>query len=153
MRGTDAQAGFVLDASIVMAWAFSDEDHAIARVAAERLGDGFALVPWHFYAEVSNGLATGIRRGRITVDLVRVFEDDLRILDIRTDAIQPGLTRFADEATAASLTAYDASYLLLARDRGLALATIDQRLAAAARQQGVPLLHSPVPGDKPGQYR
>lgn len=136
------EVGFVLDASIVMSWIFNDEDHVIARTAAQRLGDGFALVPWHFHAEVSNGLATGLRRGRISADLVRMFDEDLRILDIRTDVVQPGLSRFVSEAMAASLTAYDVSYLLLARDRGLELATINQHLAAAARQQGVPLLGS-----------
>ena len=37
------------------------------------------------------------------------------------------------------LTAYDVSYLLLARDRGLPLATFDGELAAAARTAGVEL--------------
>lgn len=142
MNRRTQEAGIVLDASIVMSWVFADEDHHVARAAAERLVDGFALVPWHFHAEVSNGLAVGLRRGRITADQVRAFDDDVRILDIRTDMVQPGLARFVVEAHAAALSAYDASYLLLARDRGLALATIDQGLAAAARQQGVDLLRA-----------
>lgn len=103
---------------------------------------GFALVSRHVHAEVSNGLATWLRRGRITADRVRMSEEDLRILDIRTGVDQPGLSRCVNEAKAASLTAYDISYLLLARDRGLELATIDQQLAAAAQQQGVRLLGS-----------
>jgi len=43
-------------------------------------------------------------------------------------------------AAAQELTAYDAAYLALAVDEGAALATLDRKLAAAARRQLVPLL-------------
>ena len=45
-----------------------------------------------------------------------------------------------DLARTHNLTAYDAAYLDLARSRGLGLATVDQRLAAACRTVGVPLI-------------
>jgi predicted nucleic acid-binding protein len=43
-------------------------------------------------------------------------------------------------AMARGLAAYDAAHLALAQDRGLPLATVDQKLAAAARREGVALL-------------
>ena len=45
-----------------------------------------------------------------------------------------------DLAMARGLTAYDAAYLALARERGLPLATLDESLARAARLEGVVLL-------------
>ena len=43
-------------------------------------------------------------------------------------------------AMAHGLTAYDAAYLALAQERDLPLATLDQKLAAAARREDVALL-------------
>ena len=43
-------------------------------------------------------------------------------------------------AMAHGLTAYDAAYLALAQEHGLPLATLDQKLAQAARHEGVALL-------------
>jgi predicted nucleic acid-binding protein len=43
-------------------------------------------------------------------------------------------------AAAEALTAYDAAYLALAVAESAALATLDRKLAAAARRQWVPLL-------------
>jgi predicted nucleic acid-binding protein len=40
------------------------------------------------------------------------------------------------------LSSYDASYLELAARLGLPLATLDGRLAQAARDEGVPALHA-----------
>ena len=49
------------------------------------------------------------------------------------------MQRLALEARARGLTAYDTTYLLLAKDRGLPLATLDRELADAAVSVGVPL--------------
>lgn len=38
MNRRTQEAGFVLDASIVMSWAFADEDHHVARAAARQQG-------------------------------------------------------------------------------------------------------------------
>ncbi|MGQ3045861.1 MAG: type II toxin-antitoxin system VapC family toxin [Niveispirillum sp.] len=45
----------------------------------------------------------------------------------------------ADLAAKHRLTVYDASYLALALDRGLPLATFDKEIIAAARSLSVPL--------------
>lgn len=47
--------------------------------------------------------------------------------------------RLALEAHVRDLTAYDTTYLLLAKDRGLPLATLDRQLAKAAQSAGVML--------------
>lgn len=60
-------------------------------------------------------------------------------LDIRTDVVGTQAQRLTLEAYAHDLTAYDTTYLLLAKDRGLPLATLDRQLARAAVASGVRL--------------
>ena len=87
------------------------------------------------------------------------FEADrfaLMLLDLNTGAIRElaadwdrsvsGLAWTADSAAlialarSTGLSAYDATYLLLAIGEGLPLATLDQRLADAAIREGVPVV-------------
>ena len=72
-------------------------------------------------------------------ETITAFADQLELLDIRTDVVAPQLLRLGNEALMSGLTAYDVSYLLLARDRGLPLATFDGELAATAQSTGVEL--------------
>ncbi len=66
--------------------------------------------------------------------------EQLDQLDIRTDVVGIDIQRLALEAHARDLTAYDTSYLLLAKDRGLPLATFDRPLAKAAELAQVELV-------------
>lgn len=132
--------GFVLDASIAVAWAFEDEDDSRADAFADRLVSSFALVPSLWHIELANALSIGIRRGRIDAAAVTMFQDLLGQLDIRTDVAPPDAGRLAAAAVDHALTAYDCAYLLLAVDRGLPMATNDRGLAAAARAAGVTVL-------------
>jgi len=72
-------------------------------------------------------------------DHIARINDLLRHLDIRTDVVGNQVLRLSKEALAHGLTSYDVTYLLLARDRGLPLATLDRNLARAAKVQGVTL--------------
>lgn len=134
------QGGFVLDASIAVAWAFDDEDLPSADDAMDRLVDGFALVPPLWHVELANVLAVGLRRERIDADGVRDFLVALDRLDIRTEIAPPDTRRLVAESVDRGLSAYDSTYLLLAHDRGLPLATGDRQLARAAEEAGIPLL-------------
>jgi hypothetical protein len=51
------------------------------------------------------------------------------------------------------LTAYDAAYLELAARHGVALATQDERLQAAAAQAGIPLVWAEAIGEKAAAVR
>jgi predicted nucleic acid-binding protein len=136
----DQSAGLVLDVSVVAAWAFEDEAAAIADVAADRLADGFALVPslWHF--ETAHAMTKAVRRDRLRPDEATAFLDRLSAFDIRTDALPPNGWRLHAESLRYDLSAYDTAYLLLALDRGLPLATLDRALSEAAARAGVPLV-------------
>lgn len=132
--------GSVVDASVALRWLLKKDVDGSATSVMTALGERFALVPvlWHF--EVANGLRNAVRSGAIGAQDVGDFADDLDILDIRTDVINPQVGRLGIEAVLNELTAYDVAYLLLARDRGLPLATFDKELAAAARAVRVPLV-------------
>ena len=136
MTATD---GMVIDASVVLRWLLESDPDPQASQAMEALDERFALVPvlWHF--EVANGLRNAVRAGIHPPETISAFADRLELLDIRTDSVTPQLRRLGNEAVLCGLTAYDVSYLLLARDRGLPLATFDGELAATARSTGVDL--------------
>ena len=134
-----AADGMVIDASVVLRWLLESDLDPHASQAMEALDERFALVPvlWHF--EVANGLRNAVRAGIHPPETISAFADRLELLDIRTDSVTPHLQRLVNEAVISGLTAYDVSYLLLARDRGLPLATFDGELAATARSTGVDL--------------
>ena len=134
------QGGCVLDASIAVSWVFDDEDLPAADSASEFLLEGFALVPPLWHVELANVLALGLRRDRIDASGIRDFLGALDRLDIRTEVAPPDAGRLAVAAVEHDLSAYDATHLILALDRGLPLATGDRQLARAAEAAGVELL-------------
>jgi predicted nucleic acid-binding protein len=136
--------GFVLDASIVLAWCFPDEDdHVAAYVADIFKHSGVANVTPFWPHEVLNALLAGEKRKRISEALIQVFLDDLVNLAIVVDRPQPAsavFTKIQALCREHELTAYDAAYLELAIRNELPLATIDKALRKAAQKAGVRLL-------------
>ena len=133
---------FVADASVALAWHFEDE-RATATTALLRRSvvDGI-VVPRHWFAEVSNGLLVGERRGRSeaanSVGFIAMLLDRMIEIDELDDADM--FTRILPLARAHRLTVYDAIYLELAGRRGLPLATLDSQLTDAARGVGIEIL-------------
>ena len=129
-------SGLVVDASVVVAWLFDDEDEPRADRALERLEEDGALVPRLWHLETRNSLLTAERRGRLSAEEVKERLDALKGLPIRTDE-EPDLQSAFDLARAYGLSLYDALYLELAkRERG-ELATLDRALGRAASAEGV----------------
>jgi predicted nucleic acid-binding protein len=133
---------FVLDASTALAWHFEDELSARAEAASERSYDDTAVVPMHWFLEVGSALLKGERRRRTAASHSALFIDRLRTLQPEVDAIDPHQVfgMLLPLARAHRLSVYDAAYLELAERRGIALATLDASLAAAARSVGVELV-------------
>ncbi len=132
----------VLDSSVALAWAYSDETTTGIEAALERAVTEGAWVPGLWKLEVANVLETGIRRGRRDAAFRDATLVDLALLPIQTDGETDqqawGATlRLAERHR---LTLYDAAYLELAVRRGLPLATLDEELRAAAQREGVELL-------------
>jgi predicted nucleic acid-binding protein len=88
---------------------------------------------------VRNVLVVNERRGRIDPPGSAAFLVDLARLRIDLERQADGEILLALARTH-RLTAYDAAYLELALRADAPLATLDRKLAAAARAAGVPLL-------------
>ena len=125
----------VLDASAAASWVLPDEFGAEALLDADPL-DFF--VPAVFPSEILYLLARAERHGRIREAEVRDALSRLQALPIRVvapDGLR--LSELRDLSLRHGINAYDAAYLSLARERGLPLATLDARLASAARGLGL----------------
>ncbi len=131
-------SGLVVDASIVVAWLFDDEDEPRADRVLEQLTEDGALVPHLWHLETRNSLLVAERRGRLSPDEVKERLDALKDLPIATDE-GPDLQSAFDLARAHGLSLYDSLYLELAKREGAELATLDGPLGRAAVAEGVPL--------------
>lgn len=135
-------SGFVLDCSVTMSWCFEDEADDYSPAILQKLDESVAVVPWIWTLEVANALLTAERRGRMREAETLRFLSVLQGLEIMVDAECPG--EVMDEVIALGrchgLTAYDAAYLELAMRNGFSLATLDDKLKAAARAVGVSIV-------------
>ncbi len=133
---------FVVDASIALAWCFADEASDAANAALVRLEFEEAIAPAIWPFEVANGLRTAERRGRLALADLPLVRDLLLSLPVQVEAVdlRLALSEVSELARSVELTAYDAAYLALAARRGLALATVDDRLRRAAAASGVELV-------------
>ena len=126
--------GFVLDASVAVAWCFDDESTPAAWTLLDQLRGAPAYVPALWTLEVGNILLGAEKRRRITQARTTEFLGILGELDIHVDPEEAGRA-FRDVLPLArerGLTTYDATYLELAMRLGLPLATKDKALARAA---------------------
>lgn len=132
-------SGFVLDASITLAWLLDDETNARAETALEALGQHGAVVPALWHLEVRNSLLVAERRKRITPAEVDERLNALSELPI-------ALNDTPDHASATALARkhklsyYDAIYLELATRLSMPLASLDKRLIKAAADEGLAAL-------------
>jgi predicted nucleic acid-binding protein len=130
---------FVLDASVTMNWAFPDEEDVVALATLRRIRAEPAYVPAVWWFETRNVLLSNERRQRITDTDTMAFLRFLSALDIEIDRA-PDDVGIVTLCRRHRLTAYDASYLELALRQKVPLATLDKRLAAAAKTEGVVLI-------------
>ncbi len=132
----------VLDASMTIAWLFTDERADLPQAVLRRVAAEGALVPAIWRLEVANVLRNAVRRGRCdegyaTRSLRRLGR--LRIaVDAETDGHAWGTTR--ELSREHDLTVYDAAYLELALRLRQALASRDGALLKAARNVGLDVL-------------
>jgi predicted nucleic acid-binding protein len=133
---------FVLDASVALAWCFSDESTADTEHALRQAGREGCVVPPHFLVELANVLASAERRGRIVghqidtyVELIRSIA--LEIEPATDDVVLGQVLRLSRES---GLAAYDAAYVELAQRRRLPLATTDRAVRTYAVSAGLAIL-------------
>ncbi len=128
---------FVLDASAALEAAFDDESGVVGAAVTDRLASDSAYVPSLWFSELVQALLQAVRRGRLSLESARAML--AAIVDCSITAVPDHLETRAllEIAHQTGLSAYDASYLLLAVDMGLELATCDRQLRAAAERVGV----------------
>lgn len=92
--------------------------------------------------EVLNALLVGEKRKRISKEMVHSFLDDLATLPVTLEQSPAGIVfdRIQGLSRKHGLTAYDAAYLDLALESGLALATADEALVRACKNLGAGLV-------------
>lgn len=129
-------SGFVLDASVTLAWLLDDESNAQAEAALEALGKHGAIVPALWHIEVRNSLLVAERRNRITNAEVDDRVGALSELPITLDDT-PDHASATAHARKHHLSYYDAIYLELATRLSLPLASLDKRLVKATADEGL----------------
>src|SRR5690348_4780625 len=130
---------FVMDASVAACWAFDDEDHPVAAKARGLIRTEKAQVPVLWWFEVRNTLIMNERRNRISERAVTEFLRQLAVLEIDVDTT-PSERDVLALARRHRLTVYDSTYLELARRENVPLATLDNKLAAAATAEKVSVI-------------
>jgi predicted nucleic acid-binding protein len=135
-------ASFIIDCSITMAWCFPDEATAQSAAVQDRLENETALVPAHWFLEVTNVLAIAEKRKRITAPKSAEFLSLLATLDIEVDNETPAraFAHLLPLCRSRRLTSYDAAYVELALRRRLPLASLDNDLRTAGKALGIAVL-------------
>jgi predicted nucleic acid-binding protein len=127
----------VIDANIAIAW-FRPTPSKLADAALEELSRQGAMVPGLWRCEVQDVLRRLSDTGHLKIPVEDALEE-IRQLPISIDADTPfGL--FGNELALArrhALSVYDAAYLDVSLRHHMRLATIDKRLAAAAKLAGL----------------
>jgi predicted nucleic acid-binding protein len=132
----------VLDASLTLAWIFSDETTTEVERVFKGIETAGCFVPQIWRLEIASGLTVAVRRRRISTAF---RAQAIKVLELTPIAIDPETGTHAWTGTLQlvdrfRLTPYDASYLELAHRLALPLATLDQGLRAAATGLGVATL-------------
>jgi predicted nucleic acid-binding protein len=135
---------FVLDASVALRWFLDRPVPAYANRVKHFFLKGFrAVVPALWHLEMSNALAVAERRAILTsadVDQAVIDIEQIVAQAVDIDSNVVSARQSLTTARALQLSAYDTVYLDLARRERLPLATLDDRLRAAAARAGVELL-------------
>jgi predicted nucleic acid-binding protein len=121
---TDAK---VVDASALAALIFAEPE---AEEIAARLEGARLAAPALIDFELANVCLTKMRRDPSNRDAIRAGFGLANRLRVQTVAVDH--TAIVDLAESTGLTAYDASYLWLARTLAAELVTLDRKLAAVA---------------------
>jgi predicted nucleic acid-binding protein len=117
----------VVDASALAAPLFAEPE---ADAVAKRLEGARLAAPSLLDFELANVCLTKMRRQPSERDVIRAAFGLANRL--RVDTVAVDYAAIVDLAEATGLTAYDASYLWLARRLDAELVTLDRKLAAAA---------------------
>ena len=122
----------VIDASVMVSILFEDEESEYSKSVLECIMQGRGvIVPEIFHVEVLNVILVSERRGRIDSDDIYQMLKFLSDLEVVTMSFtnKKEILRLARNY---NLTSYDATYLGLAINKKIHIATLDKRLMEAS---------------------
>jgi predicted nucleic acid-binding protein len=131
---------WAVDASLAAAFVLPDERSDTADAFFSAVEQGVRLwIPQLWWIEMANTLLMASRRKRLSADKILNSLSSLESLPLSEDdapcrSLGEVLTALAVKHR---LTAYDAVYLELAQRRRIGLATLDKKLATAARKERI----------------
>ncbi len=132
----------VLDASVVIAALSPDERNGVALTTLGPFFLGGGCVPGLWPLEVANVLLTKHRRRILSLENCEEVWQAIALIPVDVHHFEAG--KIASDvrplALKHGLSSYDACYLQLAIDRAAPLATVDRKLIAAARAEGLTVL-------------
>ncbi len=133
---------FVLDSSVALSWILPDEANPTLDHVCDLLIDDVAIVPPVWPLEIGNVLLVAIKRNRLTPRDMSQLVMVLRRLpfEIDTASTERALEEILSLGKKYDLTTYEASYLELAKRRGIPLATLDGQLRKACLSAKISLL-------------
>ena len=141
--GVYPQEGLVLDNSVCMRWLISSgkpADQRYARAVKVHIQQHRpqVLVPYLWTYEAANVVAQYVRLGELEFSVASntlIALHDLFSISIERET---PLALF-EAAQGHGVTAYDAAYLLMARNTGVPLATLDKKMRKIAVKMGITL--------------
>lgn len=118
----------ILDASVILKWLVDEEGSKEALLFRDRhvRGEERIIVPSLLLYEIANVLR--YREGLPDEEILNLFEI---IKDLELSAVHPSFSEFEEAmlyARSKSISVYDASYIILAKNLGCSLITADRRL-------------------------
>ena len=119
----------VVDSNVVLAMVLDEEHHEA--VDALTTVDPFWIAPDIIWYEIQNVLAGRVKRKRLTLEAARA---KFRLASAMVEIVLPNTVNqdIIEIAVDCKLTFYDASYVALARELDIRLATYDQEILVEA---------------------
>ena len=132
----------VVDASLFAAWLLNEPSRGPDDAVWDILSFETVFVPDHWPNEIANALRRAVRTKRIRVEEIESIVERVSVFDIGFAGPTPidEIGSLVKEALHHGLSAYDMTYVRLAREHQLPLATIDQEMRRAATRLNIPLL-------------
>lgn len=127
----------VIDASVVLKWYLSDEEHGekALDILDGHASDHFSLhAPALLEFEVANGLTIAKRRARVGDNDVLKAMDGFTGIGIKLYPLSPLFRKVLDYSDKYGISAYDAAYVALAEDLKANVVTADKRLFNSTRK-------------------
>jgi predicted nucleic acid-binding protein len=127
----------VIDASVVLKWYLSDEEHGdkALDILEGHASDRLSLhAPALLEFEVANGLAIAKRRARVGDDDALKAMDGFSNLGIELYPLSPLFAKVLVYCDRYNISVYDAAYIALADDLKTNVVTADKRLINSTRK-------------------